>query len=484
MSSQVMIATNKIHMENTEEVEHFDFKKILYCQREYFESDATKSIEFRLAQLKKLKKLIRQHEDIILEALKQDLGRHPMESYISEIMLLINEINHCIKKLKSWAKPKSVENNFYLYPAESKIYYDPFGVCLIISPWNYPFFLTIRPLIGAISAGNCVTLKCSEYASYTSRVIVELINQHFPQEYLYAINCGPKSTELLIQAGYDFILYTGNAQTGKNIMKLASETLTPVVLELGGKCPVIVDETANIHLAAKRIVWAKYINSGQTCIAPDYIYVHVSRKNELIQALQNQIIKYYSQDPITCTDYGKIINRKHFMRLSNLLNCGRVIFGGNVDESQFKIEPTLMEIDSHDEEIMQEEIFGPILPILSFKDLDILISSMKKLPKPLSLYYFSKNKVSINKVNKALAFGGGCINDCMMQITNIHLPFGGIGASGFGSYGGEQGFRTFSHAKSIVERKRVMLVDFLGITPLFTLSKFKLFRFFAKLIGY
>lgn len=484
MSTQVVIAAKNQTTDITEMNHSLDVLSILDMQREYFNTDLTKAVDFRINQLKRLKNLIRHYEDHILEALRLDLGKDPMEGYLCEIMLIINEINYCIKKLKSWAKPKSVDNNFFIFPAKSKIFYEPHGVCLIISPWNYPFYLTMRPLISALCAGNCVTLKCSENAPYTSKVILDIINQHFPQEYIYAIDCGPQETEQLCRADYDFILYTGNPHVGKIIMKAAAENLTPIVLELGGKSPAIVDETANLQHAAKRIVWGKYINAGQTCIAPDYIYVHISRKNDLIKAIANQIVKFYGEDPINNPDYGKIINIHHFQRLIKLLKDAKIIWGGNHDESKLKIEPTLVDAETHHENIMLDEIFGPILPIIAYKDLDILIHSLKKLPKPLSLYHFSKHKASISKVNNALSFGGGCVNDCVMQVTNKYLPFGGVGGSGFGSYGGEQGFKTFSHAKSIVERGSFMLFDFLPIMPAYNQAKFNFFKMFAKLIGY
>ncbi len=484
MSTQIVLATKDHLVESTDKFDGIEMNSFLTLQKEYFNTEATKSIEFRIHQLKKLKKLIRQYEDQILEALKQDLGRDPMEGYISEIMFLINEINFAIKKLKSWTRPKQIDNSFFLFPASSKVYHEPYGVCLIISPWNYPFFLSIRPLIGAMSAGNCVTLKCSETSPNTNEVILEMINQNFPQEYLYAIDCQANETEQLIESGYDFILFTGSSETGKKVMQSASHTLTPLVLELGGKCPVIVDETANINLAAKKIVWGKFINAGQTCIAPDHVYVHISRKNDLIKAIENQIVKLYGKDPLNNPDLGKIINAKHFQRLINLLEESKIIWGGNIDEEKLKIEPTLIEADSPYEKIMKEEIFGPLLPILTYKDLDILVNQLKKLPKPLSLYHFSRDKTSINKVNKSLSFGGGCVNDCMMHITNKFLPFGGVGASGFGSYVGEQGFKTFSHAKSMVERGRFMLFDFLPLMPAYTEGKFKLFKTISKFIGY
>ncbi|OJV90601.1 MAG: hypothetical protein BGO43_06270 [Gammaproteobacteria bacterium 39-13] len=464
--------------------EEFNTTKLVQHQRDYFNTDATKSVDFRINQLKKMKSLIRQYEDQILGALTLDLGRHPMEGYVSEIMLIINEINFCLKKLKSWTKPKIVENNFFISPAKSKIYYEPFGVSLIISPWNYPFLLSMRPLLGAICAGNCATLKVSEQAPFTSKVILELINRHFPQEYLCALDCGPKETEKLIQSGYDFILYSGETQAGKNIMKMAADTLAPVVLTLAGKSPVIVDETADINHAAKRIVWGKYINSGQTCLAPAYVYVHVSRKDELINAIQQQITKSYGEDPINNSDYGKIINNHHFKKLTAFLSQTEIVFGGRMDEEKLKIEPTIIEVESLHDNIMQEEIFGPILPILTYKDLDILISQLKKLPKPFSLYHFSKHKASINKVNQTLSFGGGCVNDCVIHSTNKYFPFGGVGSSGFGSYVGEQGFKTFSHTKSIIERRKIMIADLLPIMPAYTEKKFKLFRMFAKIIGY
>ncbi|MBS0290671.1 MAG: aldehyde dehydrogenase family protein [Proteobacteria bacterium] len=484
MSTQIVLATKHELNNSAVTIEKFELEEKILAQKEYFKTNVTKDIPFRLNQLKRLKNLIRQYEQPLLEALKKDLGKDYMESYLCEIMFVINELNYSIKKLKTWAKPKVAENSFFLSPASSKITYEPYGVTLIISPWNYPFLLAMRPLISAICAGNCVTLKCSESSPYTNNVILEMINQHFPQEYLYAIDCGAQETEKLCQLGYDFILYTGNSAVGKIIMQNAAQTLTPLILELGGKSPVIVDETADITLAAKRIVWSKFLNAGQTCVAPDYIHVHIEQKEKLINAIENQITKLYGQDALTNPHYGKIINFKQFQRLTSLLQSTKVIWGGNSDENQLKIEPTLVEVDSHYEQIMQEEIFGPILPILTYKDLDILISHMKKQPKPLALYHFSRNKESIHKINKSLSFGGGCVNDCMMQVTNKHLPFGGVGQSGFGSYIGEYGFKAFSHTKAIIERSKWIFADLLPITPPYSESKFKLFRMFAKLIGY
>jgi aldehyde dehydrogenase (NAD+) len=457
---------------------------ILAKQKAYFSTDATKPIDFRLHQLKKLKSLCRMYENDILQALSLDLGRHPLEGYVSEIMLVINEINYCIKKLKQWTKVKSVKSNFFLSPSKSKIYYEPFGATLIISPWNYPFLLSMRPLLGAVCAGNCVTLKCSEFSLHTSKVIIEMINQHFPEEYLYASACNREETDNLIQSGYDFILYSGDNQSGKNVMKLAADTLSPIVLTLGGKSPVIVDETANIPHAAKRIVWGKYINAGQACLAPAFVFVHISRKNELIREIENTIKKFYGDEPLLNPDYGKIINLHHFQRLKNLLPESSILLGGKSDESTLKMEPTVVELDSLENKLMQEDIFGPILPILTYKDLDILISQLKNMPKPLSLYHFSKHKASIQKVNQSLSFGGGCVNDCVIHSTNKYFPFGGIGSSGFGAYGGEQGFKTFSHTKAIIERKRYIIADLMPITPVYTEAKFKFFKMFARLIGY
>ncbi|MBS0287250.1 MAG: aldehyde dehydrogenase family protein [Proteobacteria bacterium] len=483
MSTQIVFASKNPPI-GTQFSSESELGHMIAAQKEYFLSDVTKKVDFRVQQLKRLKKLIRQHEQALLEALHKDLGKAPMEGYLTEIMLVINEINYSIKKLKSWAKPKYIENNFFLSPATSKIYYEPFGVCLIIAPWNYPILLSLRPLISAICGGNCVTLKCSEQAPNVNSVILEMINQHFPTEYICAIDCGPHETEKLTSSGYDFIFYTGNANTGKAIMKTAADSITPVVLELGGKSPCIVDESADVTLAAKRLVWGKFMNAGQTCVAPDYVYVHISRKSELIKALENQIVKVYGKDPINNPDFGKIINPQKFQRLIDLLSEAKIIWGGNYDEEKLKIEPTLVEVDSFNEKLMKEEIFGPILPILVYKDLDILISNLKKLPKSLALYQFSKDKEPLQKINKSISFGGGCVNDCVMQITNKFLPFGGVGQSGFGSYVGEEGFKTFSHAKSIVERKRFMLFDFLPVMPPYTESKFKLLKILAKLFGY
>ncbi|MFZ2314616.1 MAG: aldehyde dehydrogenase [Gammaproteobacteria bacterium] len=426
--------------------------RLLEQQREFFASNTTKSIPFRIEQLKNLKKMLVTHESDILLALQMDLNKSFSESMMSEVLLILKEIDYAIKHLKQWSRPKKVKTPLLLFPGKSYIHTEPYGCTLIMSPWNYPIMLSFSPLIGAISAGNCAILKPSEVAPYTQHVIVELISKWFDPRHITALNLDATQTEQLLENQFDYIFFTGSTHIGKKIMSAAAKHLTPVTLELGGKSPCIVDETADLDFAARRIIWAKMLNAGQTCIAPDYLYVQQSCKEELVEKLRSVLQDFYGSDPERSTSFGRIINQKHLERLSHLLKAGNIIQGGKVDVETQYIAPTLIDNISWQDPIMQEEIFGPILPILTFDKIEILIANLKMQAKPLALYLFSSNQQTQQLVTDELSFGGGCINDCIMQVANHYLPFGGVGMSGMGGYHGEHSFQAFSHGKSIYRK--------------------------------
>ncbi|MBS0628747.1 MAG: aldehyde dehydrogenase [Verrucomicrobia bacterium] len=430
-----------------------DIKAVLNAQRKFFNSGATLSLDFRLEQLKKLQQVIEDHESEIYEALKQDLNRDETSAFFGDIAIPLLNFKKTLKGLKKWMTPKKVHTPFPLFwPGRSEIHYEPYGVALIISPWNYPFQLSFGPLIAAIAAGNCVILKPSEVSAHSEKLLVRLINENFPAEFIHVVTGGPAETQKLLEEHFDYILYTGNTRGGKIVMTAAAKHLTPVTLELGGKSPCIVDESADLDYSAQRIALGKFFNAGQTCIAPDYIYVHKDRKEELLKRIEKITNEFYGQDPARSPSYGKIISKNQFERLSKLLQNGRVIFGGQTDPQKNYIAPTAIDQISWDDPIMKEEIFGPVLPILTFDHLDEVVKAIKNYDKPLALYYFSKDDQKTNQILLETSFGGGCVNDCIMHVANPDMPFGGVGPSGIGSYGGEFGFKTFSHAKSIYKK--------------------------------
>lgn len=445
-------------------------KSVLDAQRSYFNTGVTLPIQFRIEQLQKLKTLLQTHETEIAAALKKDLNKPEMEGIVTEVLLVIEELNFILKNLKKWASPTKVPSPFPLcWPGRSAIHYEPYGSVLIIGPWNYPFMLIMSPLIGAICAGNCAVIKPSEIAAHTQDVVIDIINNNFPSEYITAIKAGPQETNQLLDEKFDYIFFTGGTQIGKVIMQAAAKHLTPVTLELGGKSPCIVDETANLDFAARRIIWAKLLNAGQVCLAPDYIYVHHSCKQQLIEKLKNAIIKSYGENPATSSSYCRIINKKHFERIKNLMAKGNILYGGQSSEADLYISPTLMDEVSWDDPVMEEEIFGPLLPILSYEKEEELINALKLRPKSLSLYIFTKNKKFEQAVMSRVSFGGGCVNDCILQIANYHLPFGGVGSSGIGAYHGKYSFETFSHRKSIFTKP--ILMDVPLVYPPYTARK-------------
>lgn len=433
-------------------MQEINFNLLIDKQRQFFASGATLSIPFRIEQLKKLKWLLLNNESHITDALKKDLNKAPAETIFHEILLVIKEIDFVIKHLKKWSQPKKVTTPFFLWPGRSEIHFEPYGIVLMISPWNYPCMLLMSPLIGAMSAGNCVIVKPSEIAMHTQVLLLKLINDHFPSEYIHAVQSGPEQTQQLLQEKFDYIFFTGGTQIGKIVMEAAAKHLTPITLELGGKNPCIVDETADLDFAAQRIAWGKTINAGQVCLSPDYLYVHHSSKETLIKKIIENLKRFYGDHPEQSPDYGRIVNQHHFQRLSHFLRKGTILFGGEHDEATRYISPTLIVDISWNDPIMQEEIFGPLLPIFTYEKLEDVIHLLKPKSKPLALYLFSQNKYNKKKIVNELSFGGGCVNDCIVQIANLHLPFGGVGHSGLGHYHGKYSFDTFSHFKSLYQK--------------------------------
>lgn len=423
-----------------------------YDSKAFFNTQQTKDISFRKEQLKKLSKAIKSYESDILEALYTDLGKNKVEAYATEIGITLKSIKNARKELKNWTKTKNVGTPLYLFPTKSYIKKEPYGTVLIIAPFNYPFQLVFEPLIGAIAAGNTAIIKPSELTPNVARVIKRLINETFDANYIEVIEGGIEETQTLIHLPFDYVFFTGSENVGKIVYQAASENLVPVTLEMGGKSPVIVDETANIKVASERICFGKFTNAGQTCVAPDYILVHESVKDDLITALSKTLREFYGQNIQQSPDYGRIVNLKHYHRLTSLLNSAQmnIVFGGHSDEDERYIEPTLLDHVTSDSAIMQEEIFGPILPILTYQSLDEAIAFIHQRPKPLSLYLFSEDENATQRVINELSFGGGAINDTLMHLANPKLPFGGVGASGMGRYHGKYSFDTFTHEKSYI----------------------------------
>lgn len=423
-----------------------------YDSKAFFNTQQTKDISFRKEQLKKLSKAIKSYESDILEALYTDLGKNKVEAYATEIGITLKSIKNARKELKNWTKTKNVDTPLYLFPTKSYIKKEPYGTVLIIAPFNYPFQLVFEPLIGAIAAGNTAIIKPSELTPNVARVIKRLTNETFDANYIEVIEGGIEETQTLIHLPFDYVFFTGSENVGKIVYQAASENLVPVTLEMGGKSPVIVDETANIKVASERICFGKFTNAGQTCVAPDYILVHESVKDDLITALSKTLREFYGQNIQQSPDYGRIVNLKHYHRLTSLLNSAQmnIVFGGHSDEDERYIEPTLLDHVTNDSAIMQEEIFGPILPILTYQSLDEAIAFIHQRPKPLSLYLFSEDENATQRVINELSFGGGAINDTLMHLANPKLPFGGVGASGMGRYHGKYSFDTFTHEKSYI----------------------------------
>ena len=435
-------------------------KEILKKQRDFFETGATKDISFRIEKLKILKKAIIDNEREIMNALRKDLNKVPFESYVMEIGLVIKEIDGAIKHLPKWSKRKKVKSPLMHFPSSSTIRPEPYGVVLIITTWNYPFQFAMLPLVGAIAAGNCSLIKPSEYSPYTSEVIDRLINENFKGSFITVVQGGKEINQAVLAEKFDTIFFTGSTNVGKIVMEAASKHLTPVTLELGGKSPCIVDESANIELAAKRIVWGKIINAGQTCVAPDYLLVDHRIKEKLIGKMIKYSEKFYGSSPLTNEAYPKIINENHFKRLTNLMKNENIIYGGGFTEQTLKIEPTIIDEPSWDRPLMEEEIFGPILPVLAFRNLSDVIRLINQKAKPLSLYLFTRDKKNEERLMRDTSSGGVCINDTIIQVSSPHLPFGGVGESGMGMYHGKASFDTFSHFKGIMKKSNCLDLPF------------------------
>jgi len=424
--------------------------EIISQQREFFATGKTKELNFRIDQLKKLKQLIVEHQKEILQALKADLNKPEIEGFFE--VTVTQDIDYALKHLKAWIKPKKVKTPFIVFPASAYIKPEPLGQILIISPWNYPFSLAICPLIGAIAAANCSIIKPSENSPHTSHILNKIINENFEPNYLKVIEGGVETSQALLTEKFDHIFFTGGTKIGQIVMEMAAKNLTPVTLELGGKSPCIMDTNINLKEAAKRITWGKFINSGQTCIAPDYLLVDRQIKQELITEIKKCIVNFYGENPEQSPDYARIINQQQLKRLSNLLSQENIIFGGQINHETNYLAPTLLDQVDPNSPIMQEEIFGSILPILEYNQLEEAIKFINQRPKPLALYIFSNDQSFQEKILNSTSSGGVCINDTIFQVGVPELPFGGVGNSGIGAYHGKTSFDLFSHQKSILKR--------------------------------
>lgn len=428
-------------------------KDIIEKQRDYFHTGATLDTDFRLRALRRLKVWIQNHEKEISAALKKDLGKSGFESYMCETGMVLSEITYMEKHLKAFASEKTVPTPLAQFHSRSYRKPSPRGTVLIMSPWNYPFLLTIEPLTDALAAGNTAVLKPSAYSPCTSELIRRGIRECFPEEYVAVVTGGRQENSMLLQERFDYIFFTGSQAVGREVMRRAADHLTPVTLELGGKSPCIVDRTADLSLAARRIVFGKYLNCGQTCVAPDYVYCDSVIRDELVKHIRKEIRRQFGKAPLTNPNYGKIINEKHFDRILSLIEPQKTVHGGHSDRRSLKIEPTVMKGITFSDPVMQQEIFGPVLPVLTYFSLDEAISKISSLPHPLALYLFTKDRAAIKKVTSRCGFGGGCVNDTIIHLATSQMGFGGFGESGMGSYHGKEGFRTFSHYKSIVDKK-------------------------------
>lgn len=422
-------------------------------QRKYFQTGATLPVSTRITALRGLYDTISRYENEIHDALKKDLGKSGFERYMCETGLVLDEISYMLKHIRRFAREKRVRTPLAQFHSRSFKKPSPYGVTLIMSPWNYPFMLTLSPLADALAAGNTAVVKPSAYSPYTSEIIMKILSQCFDPQYVAVVTGGRAENTCLLREHFDYIFFTGSQAVGKEVMRNAAEHLTPVTLELGGKSPCIVDQSANIRLAARRIVFGKYLNCGQTCVAPDYIYCHRSVKDALVKEIKHQIQIQYGREPLHNPDYGKIINEKHFDRILGLIEERKTVHGGNSDRKALRIEPTVLDNVTFSDPVMQEEIFGPVMPILVFDSLEEVIDRINTMPHPLALYFFTSDKAAAKEVTSRCGFGGGCINDTIIHLATTEMGFGGFGESGMGAYHGKTGFDTFSHYKSIVDKK-------------------------------
>ncbi|MDP7977709.1 aldehyde dehydrogenase [Bacillus multifaciens] len=425
---------------------------IVERQKSYFYSGKTRGIEERKKQLRALYESIQSYESEIFEALKLDLNKSEHESYTTEIGYTLKEISFMIKNLSKWSKPKRVKTAMTHIGSTGRIIPEPYGVTLVIAPWNYPFQLAIAPLVGAIAAGNTVILKPSELTPNVSSVLAKMLTELFPPEFVAVIEGDAEVSTALLKEPFDYIFFTGSVGVGKIVMEAAAKQLTPLTLELGGKSPCIVHKDAKLDVTARRIVWGKFLNAGQTCVAPDYVYVHSSIKDQFIEEMRKAVHEQYGENPLQNEKYVRIVSRRHFERLCSFLGNGQAVLGGNYDPDKLLIEPTVLTDVTWDDAVMEDEIFGPILPLLEYENIEDVIATVQRHPKPLALYVFSEARDVQKQVTQSISYGGGCINDVVYHLATPYLPFGGVGQSGLGSYHGEQSFQTFSHYKSILSQ--------------------------------
>ncbi|KKI93463.1 aldehyde dehydrogenase [Bacillus sp. SA1-12] len=441
-------------MEQTVRKEHSvqTVKAQVQAQKQFFQSGKTRSKEFRISMLETLAEQVRTHEEEICESLKQDLNKSKTEAYLTEIGFLLEEIRFTLKHLDKWMKPEKAKTAKTHIGSRAYKIAEPYGVTLIIAPWNYPFQLQLAPLIGAIAAGNTAILKPSELTPHTSNLLAKLIKEEFDPSYIAVMEGGVETTTNLLEQPFDYIFFTGSVQVGKIVMQAAAKQLIPLTLELGGKSPCIVDETADIKLAAKRIAFGKWTNAGQTCIAPDYLYVHKRIRHQFIDELKSVVLDFYGKNPVENEDYVSIVNDRHYNRLISYMTDGEILFGGQLSNEKRKIAPTLLVPNALTVPVMTEEIFGPILPILEYETIQEVIEFVTSRPKPLALYVFTTDEGVEKMVTESISFGGGCVNDTLMHIATPYLPFGGVGESGMGTYHGESSFTAFSHFKSVLKQ--------------------------------
>lgn len=453
-------------------------KEIVEAQRTYYMEGKTRALSARIDALNRLEQSILTYEQELYQALRSDLGKSRAESYMCEVGLTLSELRYVRRHVKSWSRNRRVHTPLAQFHAASFTVQEPYGVVLIMSPWNYPMLLTLEPLIGALAAGNCCVLKPSAYSPATSAVMAKLIREAFPSDYVTVIEGGRKENEDLLNQKFDYIFFTGGVNVGKLVMEKASTHLTPVTLELGGKSPCIVDHTANIPLTARRLVFGKYLNCGQTCVAPDYVLVEKSVKEKLLTCIKEEIRKMFGEHPLENPDYGKMINQKHFDRVRGLIDPMKLVAGGQVQEETLSIAPTVLADVTAEDPVMQEEIFGPVLPVIPVKDIEEAIRFVQERPKPLALYVFTEDKRTEQRVLAETSYGGGCINDTIIHLATSEMGFGGVGNSGMGSYHGKKSFDLFSHEKSIVKKSTWMDLP-MRYQP-YTVWKEKLVRMFVR----
>ena len=428
-------------------------QELVQKQREYFKTGATLPVKFRIGMLKKLQTAVNQYEQEITDALTADLGKSDFEGFMCEVGMVRSEVSHMLRHVRRYAREKRVRTPLAQFASRSFKKPCPYGNVLIMSPWNYPFLLTLGPLANAIAAGNTAIVKPSAYSPATSAILEKILTECFDPQYVAVVTGGRKENAALLEQKFDLVFFTGSQNVGKEVLRHTAETLTPTVLELGGKSPCIVDETAKLKLAAKRIVFGKYLNCGQTCVAPDYILCHESIKDSLVAELRIQIRAQFGQEPLKNPDYGRMISQKHFDRVFGLVDEKKVVVGGKADPQTLQIEPTVLGNVTWEDPVMQEEIFGPVLPVLTYRSLEEVYERLADMPKPLALYFFSQKKKRMQEVTARCHYGGGCLNDVVVHLATSQMGFGGVGESGMGAYHGKVGFDTFSHSKSVLDKK-------------------------------